>query len=142
MSYQVRDALTRLTLALPNGAATAYATPGIDLGALSTSGRNLADCELLLSAPALTTGQQPDAKTLIYSILIDTVDPIDASSTVMNLSVLTQTGAGGAGAAAATWRGKIPTVFSLASARIVGFRAIGSAAGDASAASATLELLV
>lgn len=137
MSFAIKDAELKKTWALPNGAATTYATPGIDLGIVTAAGKHLADCEVVLTAPALNTTQQPDAKTLIYSILMDTVDPIDGSSTVLALNVLTQTGAGGAGAAAATWRGRLPSNVS----RILGARAIGSASGDASGASATLELV-
>lgn len=136
MSYELKDAAVKKTWALPNGAATTYATPGIDLGH-TTAGKLLADCEFLLSAPALNTTQLPDAKTMIYSILLDTVDPIDGSSVVKYASVITQTGAGGAGAAAATYRFRLPSD----ATRILGARAVGSASGDATGASATLEAL-
>jgi hypothetical protein len=72
-----------------------------------------------------------------YSILMDSVNPIDGSSTVLYLDLITQTGAGGAGAAGATKRFKLPSD----ALRIIGFRAVNSAAGNASAASATLEVL-
>lgn len=102
-----------------------------------------ADVEFQISAPALNTTQLPDAKTMKYSVMLDTVDPIDGSSTVYLLDLITQTGAGGAGAAAQTKKFRLPSDLAniLASARILGARAIGSASGDASGASATLEAL-
>lgn len=136
-SPSLGDASAKLTLALPNGAATTYATPGIDTGVTPGLGVQNKDVEFLLTAPALNTTQLPDTKTMKYSILLDTVNPIDASSTVHLADVITQTGAGGAGAAAATFRFKLPSNAS----RILGFKAVGSASGDASGASATLEAL-
>lgn len=143
MSYGLKDAQVKKTWALPNGAATTYATPGIDLGIVTSAGRNLADMDFQIVAPALNTTQLPDAKTMKYSVLLDTVDPIDGSSTVVILDLITQTGAGGAGAAAQTKKFRLPSDLGnlLTSARIVGARAVGSAAGDASGASATLEAL-
>lgn len=137
MSFNVRDTLAKLTRALPNGAATVYATPGIDTGKVTSSGKQLADVEYILSAPALVTGDLGDGATMKYSILMDDVDPIDASSTALYTDILTQTGAGGAGAAAATVRFRLPSD----AKRIIGFKAVNSAAGDASDKSATLEVL-
>lgn len=137
-SPNLRDAGAKLTRALPNGAATVYATPGIDTGVSGSLGAQSGDIEYLLTAPAMNTTQMPDAKTMIYSILVDTVDPVDASSTVLMPSVITQTGAGGAGCAAATYRFRLPST----APRILGFRAVGSASGDATGASATLEALL
>lgn len=137
MGYELKDASLKLTRALPASAATVYATPGIDTGKTTAQGAQLADVELLLTAPALSTDELGDAATMKYSILMDTVDPIDGSSTVLYADILTQTGAGGAGAAAATKRFKLPSD----ALRIIGFKAVNSAAGDASGKSATLELL-
>lgn len=129
----VRDNSLKLTRALPNGAATVYST-GLDTG-VGPQGSQPANVEYLLSAPAMNATEMPDGKTMIYSILTDTVAPIDGSSTVLYPSVLTQTGAGGAGCAAATFRFKLPST----ATRILGFRAVGSASGNATTASATLE---
>jgi hypothetical protein len=141
MSFAVKDADVKKTVALPNGAATTYLTPGFDLGITTPQGRMLADVEWLLSAPALNTTQCPDAKTVKYSIMLDTVDPVDGSSTLYLTDLITQTGAGGAGAAAATKKFRLPSDLSniLSSARILGVRVVGSASGDASGATATLE---
>lgn len=134
---ELKDALEKLTRALPNGAATVYATPGLDTGKNTSSGKQLADVEYVLEAPAMNATQMPDGKTMIYSILTDSVDPVDASSNVLYPSVITQTGAGGAGCAAATYRFRLPT----SAPRILGFRAVGSASGDATGASAILRAL-
>jgi hypothetical protein len=133
--HNVRDAALKLTKALPNGAATIY-SDSIDTGT-GTTGSQLADVEFLLSAPALVVGDLANGDTMKYSILSDTVDPIDGSSTVLFADCITQTGAAGAGAAAATFRFKLPTT----AARLVGFKAVNSGAGDASDKSATLEVL-
>lgn len=127
----VRDLALKATGALPNGAATTY-SGGIDLGA----GEHHAKSELLISAPALTTTQQPDAKTLKYSVQHgDDVAFGDAADIAKE--VIVQTGAGGAGAAAATFRWKPPSNCK----RYVRIKMVGSATGDSSASSVTAELL-
>lgn len=131
----VRDALLKLTKALPNGAATIY-SDSIDTGT-TTTGAQLSPVEFLLTAPALVVGDLADGATMKYSILTDTVDPIDGSSTVLFADCIVQTGAGGAGAAAATFRFKLPSN----AGRLIGFKAVNSGAGDASDKSATLEVL-
>jgi hypothetical protein len=131
----VKDAGAKVTKALPNGAATIY-SDGIDTETTPT-GSHLSDVEWLLTAPALTVADLGNGDTMKYSILTDTVSPIDGSSTVLFADCITQTGAAGAGAAAATWRFKLPSN----AGRIVGFKAVNSAAGDASDKSATLEAL-
>jgi hypothetical protein len=135
MSYAVQDAQLKQTKALPNGAATIY-SDGFDLGAMSALGRHVEDCELLISSPALSTAQQPDAKTITYSIQADT-DPAWGTVKTLMGSVLIVTGAGGAGCAAAQARVKLPTNCP----RYVRLMAVGSATGDASAASATFQLV-
>ena len=132
----VRDASLKLTRALPNGAATVYSN-GIDTGAVTTAAQQPGNVDWLLTAPALTTTQQPDAKTTIYSILMDDALPIDGSSTVLYPSVITQTGAGSAGSAAATFTFRIPSN----AKRYIGWKAVGSTTGNNSASSGTLEVL-
>src|SRR4051812_17262610 len=135
---ELRDAQLKLTRALPNGAATVYSSPGIDTDKSTAQGSQPGSVEYLLSAPAMNATEMPDAKTMIYSILTDTIDPVDGSSTVLMPSVITQTGAGGVGCAAQTYRFRLPSNAD----RIVSFRAVGSASGVATTASATLEALV
>lgn len=132
--YGVRDAALKVTKALPNGAAN-VTSDAIDLGKTS-AGDFVANVEFLLSAPALTTAQQPDAKTMIYDVLVS--DNADMSvPTTLIAGAITQTGAGGAGAAAATYKFKLPTN----TKRYLAIKATGSAVGDSSAKSLTLELL-
>lgn len=132
----LKDREVKITRALPGSNTTVYATPGIDTG-VTPAGVQPDGVEYLLTAPALTTAQLGDAATMKYSILMDTVDPVDASSVVLFADCITQTGAGGAGAAAATFRFKLPSN----ATRILGFKITNSANADASAASATLEAL-
>ncbi len=130
----VKDALLKVTKALPNGAAN-VTSDSIDTGK-SSRGEHLARCELLLSAPALTTGQQPDAKTLTYDILGSDNSDLSAPSVTV-AGAIVQTGAGGAGAAASEYRYKLPSN----GPKYWGFKATGSAAGNSSNASATLEMV-
>lgn len=133
----LKDATLKLSLALPNGSASAsVVVSGIDTGKSTTQGFQSGDIELLLSGPALNTTQLPDTKTMIYDLL--TSDNADMSSPVtVAKEVLKQTGAGGAGAAAATQKMRLPDD----AKRYVGFQATNSGAGDASGASATLEVV-
>ena len=101
MGYNVRDDNFIATKALPNGATTIYSA-GLDLGALSDQGHRVAECEVLISAPALATAALPDTKTMTYSIQHDS-DSAFGTAADLAPSVLVQTGASGAGAAAATF---------------------------------------
>lgn len=129
--YQVTDARLSRSKALPNGAANT-STDAIDMEN-TTKASNNAPWELLISAPALTTAEQPNAKTLIYSVEMDD-NAAFTSPTVLYAEVLRQTGAGGAGAAAASVRVKVPTN----AERYVRVKATGSASGDSSAKSFTV----
>jgi hypothetical protein len=135
MGFAVKDALLKVTIALPNGAATVYSA-GIDLGH-GTKGDFLAKAEFKVSAPALTTTQQPNAKTLIYSIQHGD-DPAFGDVADLYPNVLTQTGAGGVGCAAAEFAARLPVDVK----RYVRVKAVGSATGDSSAASLTFEVLL
>src|SRR5262245_14859412 len=127
MGMKLKDAGLKGTLALPNGAANTSGA-AIDLG-LSAFGDFLANCEFILSAPALNTTQQPDAKTMKYDIIHSDNSDLSSPSTLYP-TVVTQTGAGGAGAAATTFTFRVP----VDSKRYVGVKATGSASGDSSAA--------
>lgn len=131
----VRDASLIKTTALPNGANTIY-TDGIDLGALSGRGIRDGFCELLIEAPALVVGDLADAATMKYSIQMDD-DSAFGSATVVAPDVIVQTGAGGAGAAAASYRWRIPSNCE----RYIRVRAVNSGAGNASDKSVTMSLL-
>lgn len=131
--YNKRDANLKQTKALHSGAGSDSIT-GFDLG-LTTKSDFVTPCELLLTAPALTTSALPDAGTMIYTV--ETDDNSSFSSATNLGTILTQTGAGGAGAAAATARWKPPTNVE----RYIRVKATKSGTGDASGVSMTVELL-
>jgi hypothetical protein len=88
-----------------------------------------------LSAPALIVTQLPNSATATYFIQ---TSPDNSSWTTIYAAVITQTGASGAGAAAATARSRLP----VECARYV--RAgvtTASSPGDCSGASMTLQLV-
>lgn len=127
------DAALKLTLALPNGAATTTST-GLDLG--DSSGDMRADVEVRLSLPALGVTPLADAKTMKIQVLGSANSDL-SSPTILADQVLIQTGAGGVGAAA------IATRYKPASncPRYIFFKATGSASGDASASVLTAQLV-
>lgn len=131
---QMRDASLKITRALPSGAATVNSA-GLDLGG-GPRANNLG-FELLLSAPAVTTGMLGDAATIKYKLQHDTDPAFGTATDLYGTDVLTQTGAGGAGAVAATKRVALPSDCK----RYVRMVATKSATGDASSVSATLELV-
>lgn len=133
----VRDASLQVTKALPNGAADIY-TDGIDLGGSSRAqfdGGHRA--ELLIEAPALATADLGDGATMKYEVQHDTDSAFGTAESLYGTPNLTQTGAGGAGAAAATKRVALPTDVK----RYVRVKATNSAAGDASDKSVTVSLV-
>jgi hypothetical protein len=134
MTFQVADRDLIRTKALPNGAA-AVVTDAVDLGH-GTTGRLLANMEFLLEAPAMAVGPMANGKTMIYSIETDN-DSAFGSATVVNAALITQTGAGGAGCAAASARFRLPTNCE----RYVRIKATGSTTGDASGSSMTFTPL-
>ena len=136
MSYAIRDAFLKVTKALPNGAA-ATTSDFIDTGKGTSYGRQLAEVEFLITAPALGATPLPDAKTMKFDVLTS-ANSDGSSPTTLMPTVITQTGAGGVGASAATYRFKVPSD----AARYVGVKATGSASGDASGSSFTVEALV
>lgn len=133
MAYAVGDKLLTITRALPNGAANVSSTP-IDLQH-GLRGRLLADVEFVVEAPAMNTTQMPNAKTMIYSIETDD-NAAFSSAKIVNPALITQTGAGGAGCAAATERFRLPTNCE----QYVRVKATGSASGDATGASFVFAL--
>jgi hypothetical protein len=132
-SYGFTDGNLTVSKALPSGA-SAVTSNGIDLGEGAT-GTWVTPSEFLLEAPAVTTAMLADAATIKYDVITsassDMSNPVTLQSTI-----LTQTGAGGAGAAAGTKRFQVPTD----TLRYVAVKATKSAAGDASTVSMTLSL--
>lgn len=131
--YNVKDAELQQSESLPNGANTTTTDP-IQLHSGAAKSAFLAECALLLSAPALGATPLPDGQTVTYSI--EHSDTIDSGYTAVSPSVV-QTGAGGAGAAAATLRICPPDDVK----KFVRGKAVKTGAGNASASTFTLELL-
>ena len=137
-NYNVQDALLTKQNALPAAASTTVNGTAIDLGgALTARGARLEKCEALLSVPAVTTTMVPDTKTITYSIE-SAVDSVFTSPITLAGSCIVQTGAGGAGAAAATFRLKLPSNC----ARYVRAKAVsGANVTDSSTLKMTFQLL-
>jgi hypothetical protein len=134
--FATKDAQLTKTKALPNGAATTNSDP-IDLGATSRSDF-VADHEVLISAPALTTTELADTQTIKYTLEHDSDSAFGGAATVPGFAdVITQTGAGGAGAAAATHRGKLPTNVK----RFIRLKQVKTGASNASTSSGKVEVL-
>jgi len=129
-----KDAGLINTKALPAGASSVYCA-GFDTGARSANGEHMANAELLISAPALAVGELADTETMTYKVQHDTDSAYGTPVTLAD-AVLVQTGAGGAGAAAATKRFRLPSNVS----RYVRVAATNSAALSCAAASMTTEL--
>lgn len=121
------DANLQKTTALPNGAA-AVNSASIDLG--HTEEGAAPPCELELVAPLLTVTEQPDAKTMIYT-LEDSADDSSFAVLATGQVVMVQTGASSSGAAAETTRIGIPSNCR----RYIRITATGSASGNSSAKS-------
>lgn len=121
----VQDYGTKVTKALPNGASTIY-TDGIDLGN-SANGRVPPGTEIVIQAPALVVGDLGNGDTMKYEVQMDTDSAFGSPTSIYGV-VLTQTGAGGTGAAAAEKRVALPSDCE----RYVRVSATNSAGGDAS----------
>lgn len=131
----MRDAALEISRALPNGAATVTSATGIQIKGATTD-EFAAPMEFELEAPSLAVGILADAATMTYSIVHATLADM-SDAVVLAGNVLVQTGAGGAGAAAARIRYRAPSN----SRAFIGLRAVNSAAGNASTRTAFLRLL-
>lgn len=130
------DAAVKNTRALPAAASSTVDGAAIDLGH-SSKGDFVAPCEAKVSAPAVTTTMAPDTRTFTYSVIHSDNADLSAPS-VLHSAVITQTGAGAAGAPAAEAVVRLPVDVK----RYIGVRVVsGVSTTDASAVEATLELL-
>lgn len=132
--YQVQDAGKKVTRALP-ASATNVTSSAIDLEN-GTNGHMTGDVEVKVNAPACTTGQLADTHTLVYD-LVHSVNSDLSSPATLIAAIITQTGAGGAGAAAAEYRCRVPSNVR----RYLGLKCTRTGSGDASAVSATMKLV-
>lgn len=136
--FLTADALLKVTRALPAAASSTVNSTGINLEE-GTRGDLLADCELLLTYPALSTTILPDTRTMTYTIQHDTDAAFGTATSLTGGSNVLQTGAGGVGAAGGTLRVRLPTnVKQYIRLQITS----GASTTDASATSATLQVLV
>jgi len=138
IGFLMKDAVLKVTKTLPAAASTTVNSSVIDLGE-SARGDFLADVEVLITAPALTTTILPDTRTMTYTLYHDTDPAFSAETPVFgSIGQILQTGAGGAGAVGATFRGRLPTtVKQYLRMKITS----GASTTDASTTSATLEVL-
>lgn len=134
MALSLKDASLKNTKALPTGAATIVGA-GFDLGH-GSKGDMVAQCELQIEAPALAVGELPDTETVIYHAYHSDASDY-AGETLLYGNVITQTGAGGAGAAAVTKQLRLPVDVK----RYVRIKAVKSDATDASAKSMVTRLV-
>lgn len=136
MAFAVKDAAVKNTGELPDAASTTVDVAALDLGH-GSHGDFVASAEFKLSAPAVNTTMVPNTKTITYSVIHS--DNADLSSPdVLIASCIVQTGAGGAGAAAADYTFRVPVDVK----RYLGARAVsGADVTDSSAVSLTLEAL-
>jgi hypothetical protein len=133
----VKDAQLSVEIALPTGASSVY-TAGIDLGvsdrAQFDGGRRV---ELLIEGPLLVVGKLANASTMTYEVQHDTDSAFGTAESLYGGPNLTQTGAGGVGAAAASKRVALPTDVK----RYVRLKCTNSDALDASAVKGKLSLV-
>lgn len=101
--FLLKDKRLRTIHALPNGAATTNGA-GLDLGTTARSDF-VAMVEAVVAAPVLTVGELANAETVTYHLYHDT-DPAFGTEALL-VTLGTQTGAGGVGAAAAEYRTKL-----------------------------------
>jgi hypothetical protein len=135
-AFAARDASLLRTTALPTAAASPATSASIDLKKTAQE-HFLAECEIEIVAPALSTTQLPDTDTAIYDVLMSDSANL-GTPTVLFPAVITQTGAAGAGAAAATKRVRLPSDVK----RYIGLLCTTSdASADASGVSMTLDVL-
>lgn len=128
----MKDVELKETKALPASDGTVVTT-AIDL-MNSSRGYFLGDIDCIITAPALSTSELPDADTATYK-LEESAD--DSSFSDLLTSVIAQVGASGAGAAAATKTIRLPKKVK----RYVRLSVTtAGTSGDCSGKSMTLEL--
>ena len=131
------DANYKVTTALPASASATVNGTSLDLGD-AISGLPFVTTETVnvqVLAPALSTTIAPDTRTMSY-VLADSADN-SSFTAIGTLATQVQTGAGGVGAAAATYTFKLPPN----TRRYIRLQITsGGSTTDASATTATLQL--
>lgn len=135
MPYQIKDATTTKSAALPNGAATT-ATAAVQVQGSSSLRDFVASVELKLTIPALTTTELGDTQTITYTIETSDDSAFGSGNVTISLSTV-QTGAGGAGATGTTVLVKPNSALKS----YVRAKAVKTGASNASTSSMTLDIL-
>ena len=134
----LKDEQLKNVTALPSSN-TNVTSKGIDLGSNAT-GDFVADVEFLVTLDAVATGQLGNAAThkvdVVGGTSVDANNVIQSPVTIAQ-AILTQTGAGGAGAASVSARYRAAADFP----RYIGFKVNKSDAVDASAKYMTVEVV-
>lgn len=132
--FKRRDNKLKVTKTLPGSATTVYSDP-LNFG-ISAKADFLAEVEMLIEAPACAVGQLADGETVNYFLQDD--DNSDFSSPrALTGNIITQTGASGAGAAAAERRVRPPTDMQ----KYVRLGMVKTGSTNASSKTATLSVL-
>lgn len=131
MGFLRQDAELSKAVALPNGAATTNSA-GINL---QSGGDLYADCEVIISAPALNATLLPNTQTVTYS-LRQSPNADLSSDSVLAADQILQTGADGAGDVAKAKRFRLPTDVQ----QYIFLRCVKTGAADATGASAELSI--
>jgi hypothetical protein len=105
-SFNVRDAALKSSDTLPNAANTTVNGTAIDLGPITGISSRNERSEVLLSAPAQTVTTLPNADTLTFALQSSNTANF-ATNTTLVTNAIVQTG--NAGAAATTFRYKVPS---------------------------------
>ncbi len=137
MGYALKDALVKVTRALPSSASSTVKSDSIDLG-LSSRGDFVQPVEFKVSAPAVNATMAPDTRTFTYEVIHSDSADLSSSSVVYE-DCIVQVGASSAGAAAAEKVVRLPVDVK----RYVGIQVTsGASTGNAAAVSATFEALL
>lgn len=132
MGFRMEDAALEQAIALASSAGSVYTT-AFDLGAGTQD--FVADAELRIEAPVLTTTELPNGETVKYDVQHSTDN---SSFTDIAKEVVVQTGAGAAGAAAQNVNFRLPVDVN----RYVRVKATTStSAGDCSGKSVTSKIV-
>jgi len=145
-SHRLRDKKLLEVVALPGAGLTTYSL-GIDMNALTgftAKGAILADFMIRVSVPNLGVGHLVNADTLGISIILDSAQPLDASSKVLMADLISMLGAGGVGDTKESVTLRVPPeglYYQGTLYRWIGVKMVHTGTGDPSTANLTMELL-
>lgn len=137
-TFRLEDAGLKGSDALPTADGTSYGAE-VSIRALTAKGARLSSVEAVVSHPAIGDTPLPNADTITFSLMGDTVAPIDSSSSVICADFAVVTGVtGGIVLNNDAGRCKIP---SNCTSVVLGLRAVAAGGtGDISGIDMTLSL--